>query len=232
MGRIVVFGLLALALHAIAAAAADTSVAVVSGAELLYVRRGPGTNFPAFATIERGERVEVERLEGVWAQVRLASGQNGYVHSTFLAFPGEKGATVMVLATPTAPAATLTRTQVTRTSSPAPTPSPTVTPTVVYEPTATPTPPAAALSPDAAGDSDEVKALRREVERLTTTVDTLHKRLGDWQAQPNTSAATGEHPWRTPTITVLVLIALLVGWVAGGAYGRHSERQRRNRIRF
>ncbi|HVN85010.1 MAG TPA: SH3 domain-containing protein [Candidatus Binatia bacterium] len=208
-------------LTASAVVAADTTSAVVTGAELLYVRRGPGVGFPAFATIERGERVEVERLDGVWALVHLASGQSGYVHSTFLSFPGESRATIIVPATATATPARQPET----TAGPEELPSP---------PTGSPTPTGTLgavsatvlATPEGINDVDQ---LRSDVQRLTLTVDALQHRLAE---SSSTGDPTTDHTWRSATVGVLVVLALFVGWVAGSAYGRQSERSRRSRIRF
>ncbi len=272
MYRIAVLLVLSVAFCAGALHAADTTPAIVTGAELLYVRRGPGTNFPAFATIDRGERVEVEGLEGVWAQVRLASGQTGYVHSTFLSFPGEKHTTVVVPATaavaptpaptdgpttgapslvmPTTDVPTLTTrshapTRVTppRAASATPTSTPQVTP-VASSPTSTPSEDVrggmgnAASTPErnespAAKDPDsELAALRIEVQRLTAAADSLQHRLEETAAGDAAVDLSGEYSWRSPLMGLLVIFALLVGWVAGSAYGRQRERTRRGRIRF
>ena len=41
-------------------AAAQSNTAVVTGTQRVFVRRGAGTEFPAFATLERGSVVEVQ----------------------------------------------------------------------------------------------------------------------------------------------------------------------------
>jgi uncharacterized protein YgiM (DUF1202 family) len=215
---LLVFSLLALLTAAVPAVAAETSSAVVSGAELLYVRRGPGTNFPAFATIPHGERVEVERLEGPWAFVRLSSGRTGYVYSTYLSFPGQTQATVMILTTPT--------------------PTATATPEAASTATATeaavvPNPQAPAEAAPAAVPNTDVAALRQEIQQLTATVGSLQKQLNNETATGQRALSGGVRFWLTPTsVTFLVVMALLIGWLAGSAYGRQSERSRRSRIRF
>ncbi|MBI1816854.1 MAG: SH3 domain-containing protein [Deltaproteobacteria bacterium] len=271
MYRIPVLLVLSVALCAGALHAADTTPAIVTGAELLYVRRGPGTNFPAFATIDRGERVEVEALDGVWAQVRLASGQTGYVHSTFLSFPGERHSTVVVpatvavtptsppteeattsaaSATPTTAAPTLatrthapTRVTPPRAASPTPTSTPQPTP-VASSPTPTPSEevrgaignvastPERSESPAAKDSDSELAALRIEVQRLTAAADSLQHRLEETSLGDAAVDSDTEHSWRSPLMGLLVIFALLVGWVAGSAYGRQRERTRRGRIRF
>ena len=210
--------------------AADTTSAVVTGAELLYVRRGPGVNFPAFATVERGERVEVERLEGVWASVRLPSGQSGYVHSTFLSFPGEVRATIIVpvTATPTPtqqPEPSATR-EASDTSAAA-RPSQTVAQTVEGHAAAAASPTIQSQDTPVPDGSDPA-TLHSDVQRLTVAVDALQRRLGE----SGGGSDGGDHAWHSGVVGALVVLALLVGWIGGSAYGRQSERSRRGRIRF
>ena len=204
------------------ATAAETTPAIVAGAELVYVRRGPGINFQAFATIARGQPVEVERLEGTWAFVRLPSGQTGYVHSTYLSFPGESRAAVLVMATPTP--ATTAEPEAAATANPA---------TAQPSNTAAEVGPAAEEPPAPAPPAPnvDVAALHDEIKQLTVTVNGLQKQLKEEQAAAGPH--DGEHLWLSPTsVTLLVAMALLIGWLAGGAYGRQSERSRRSRIRF
>jgi uncharacterized protein YraI len=213
------------------AQATETTAAVVTGAEMLYVRRGPGVSFPAFATIERGERVEVEKLDGVWALVRLASGQSGYVHSTFLSFPGETRATIIVPATATP---TSTRgPEPSATSGEQPTLGPTVPPPPQDDEGHTMRDDAASRAQAESTAAPEVThslaTLRSDVQRLTVAVDMLQRRLGDGSSAVD---ATTDHSWRSASVGVLVILALVVGWVGGIAYGRQSERSRRGRIRF
>ena len=211
--------------------ASDTTSAVVTGAELLYVRRGPGVTFPAFATIERGERVDVERLEGVWALVRLASGQSGYVHSTFLSFPGETRATIIVPATatptPTREAEASPTSEASTGVSTGTPPSQRANERAAPEASAASAPAQSdnAAAPDAKSD---LATLRGDVQRLTVAVEVLQRRIGD----STTGDAVGDHAWRSGAVGALVLLALLIGWMGGSAYGRQSERSRRSRIRF
>jgi len=66
----------------------QTSTATVTGADKLVVRRGPGKQFPPFASLTEGSKVEVEQVEGEWARIVTGSGQRGYVHSNFLSISG------------------------------------------------------------------------------------------------------------------------------------------------
>jgi hypothetical protein len=71
-------------------ARAEAGTAVVVGAERLFVRRGPGTEFPPFATLTKGDTVEVQEMQGEWARIMTGGGQTGYVRSNFLVLPGER----------------------------------------------------------------------------------------------------------------------------------------------
>ena len=71
-------------------AGAQTSSALVTGSELVLLRRGPGTQFPPFATLMRGTTVEVQEVQGQWVRVVTAGGQVGYIKRNYLALHGEK----------------------------------------------------------------------------------------------------------------------------------------------
>jgi hypothetical protein len=71
-------------------ACAEGGTAVVVGAERLFVRRGPGTEFPPFATLTKGDTVEVQEMQGEWARIMTGGGQTGYVRSNFLVLPRER----------------------------------------------------------------------------------------------------------------------------------------------
>jgi hypothetical protein len=73
----------------VAAASAETNSATVVGANRLVVRRGPGKQFPPFASLTEGSKVEVEEVKGEWARIVTGNGQRGYVHSNFLSIAGE-----------------------------------------------------------------------------------------------------------------------------------------------
>ncbi len=105
-------------------------MAIVTGTEKVFVRRGPGNEFPPFASIPSGSTVEVQDTLGDWTRISTASGQVGYVATQFLSFPGEPEHR------PTAIRATPTRLAPTRLAVRTPTPRPTFTITLV--PTTTP----------------------------------------------------------------------------------------------
>jgi hypothetical protein len=62
---------------------AEDTEAVVT-ARRLFLRRGPGTEFPPYSTIGEGSTVRVQEFHGKWARVTTSSGQTGYVHGDFL----------------------------------------------------------------------------------------------------------------------------------------------------
>jgi uncharacterized protein YgiM (DUF1202 family) len=70
---------------------AQTNSATVTGADRLVVRRGPGKQFPPFASLTEGSKVEVEEIQGEWARIVTGNGQRGYVHSNFLSISGDTG---------------------------------------------------------------------------------------------------------------------------------------------
>src|SRR5437870_3286473 len=58
---------------------AQSGTAVVTGADRVFVRRGPGSEFAPFATVDKGSTVEVRSVQGEWALIVTAGGQSGYV---------------------------------------------------------------------------------------------------------------------------------------------------------
>jgi len=220
------------------------NTAVVTGADRVFVRRGPGTEFPPFATLTEGSSVEVQEMQGEWSRVKTANGQVGYVHSNFLALPSEAGAA----AAPRVPAGA---------SHPQPTAAPTLRPTV-HSDTAglnglternkaleaqvsslqeeltvlknRPT-----LAPEAAAtpavSNADTEALRAELKRLTAAVEGLQQRGGNMAPGETVPAESADHSVAS-TALLLGGVGLLIGWLLGAAYGRNQERGRRSRIRF
>ncbi|MCX8072515.1 MAG: SH3 domain-containing protein [Candidatus Binatia bacterium] len=66
---------------------AQARTAIVTGTEWVFIRRGPGNQFPPFARIPSGSTVEVQEVRDDWAQIITASGQVGFIHTRFLSFP-------------------------------------------------------------------------------------------------------------------------------------------------
>ena len=70
------------------AAATDEQTArtatIVTGSGRLRVRSGPGADYDIVAYLNNGDTVTVLSVEGDWAQIRTADGQEGYVSTEFL----------------------------------------------------------------------------------------------------------------------------------------------------
>jgi len=220
---------------------AQGASAVVTGAERVFVRRGPGTEFPPFATLVQGTTVEIKEMQGEWARIATGSGQVGYVNSNFLAPRGEAEH-------PSAPAPAPGHVQPTPATSDAPSlralsernkaldaeiqSLQAQLSDVSARATAAPTP---APSPGpTTGGADQ---LRGDLSRLTVAVETLQRRLD--------AAPANESPMSSPpgpmdgapralssAAVVLGVLGLLVGWLLGSRYGRRQERGRRSRVRF
>ncbi len=214
-------------------AAAQGGTAVVTGAERLVVRRGPGKRYPPVAELSRGNTVEVQQMHGEWARIVTEQGEKGYVKSTFLVLASERrhGVPTPVADAPAAanpPASEAAKLQERNKalvgevaslrqeladlrnrceSAPAP--------------TANPAPPVPEWQP--------------EITRLATAVEGLERRIdarasgGD--AIPVAPADGGGHGV-SATAMLFAMIGILVGWLIGGTYGRKQERGRRSRIRF
>lgn len=229
-----------------AAAWAQGNTAVVTGADHVFIRRGPGTEFPPFATLMEGSTVEVQELHGEWARVLTASGQSGYVKSNFLGLPGERSA-------PAAPPGPVPA--ATRAAPPAPTPAQSQAAAVraLTEENQNLTAqvgqlqqelaalkarvevtPAATATPGAAADTDRLGA---ELARLNTAVEQLQHRLETEPPRlnvsplPNLPADAPAHVVTSTTI-LLAVVGLCLGWLLGNAYGRRQERGRRPRVRL
>jgi SH3-like domain-containing protein len=221
---------------------AQANTAVVAGAEHVFIRRGPGTEFPPFATLTEGSSVEIQGMHGEWARVLTASGQSGYVRSNFLALPGEHRAPPAVTPPRAAPAAAtparseaaavrqLTEENKSLTAQIGQLQEELAASKARAEATPVSVPTTAPADVDA-------EKLHSEVARLTTAVEHLEKRL-DAQPPPlNVSPLPNlpaEGPVRVVTSTTILLaaIGLCVGWLLGNAFGRRHERGRRPRVRL
>jgi len=211
----------------------------VTGSARVHIRRGPGTEFPALATLTMGTTLEVQEMNGEWARVLTPGGQVGYVNSNFLALPGETSTAERESppATPVAPA-----------ESPAPQESAALRGLNEQnkalgaeirrlqdelaaiknrpDPTLAPAPPAA--------DNEK---LQPELARLTSAVEALQRRLDSAPANEvgaplSSSPIDGTAHVLSPTALLLGISGLVVGWLMGRAYGRRQERTRRSRVRF
>jgi len=223
-------------------AVAQGNTAVVAGAEHVFIRRGPGTEFPPFATLSEGSSVEIQEMHGEWARVVTASGQSGYVRSNFLALPGEHGAPLATAPHRAAPpAATPARSEAAalhqlteENKSLTAQISQLQEELVALKARAEPTP---ASVPTGAPAPLDVEKLHADLARLTAAVEQLEKRLEVEPPRVNVSplpSLPADGPVRVVTSTTILLaaIGLCVGWLLGNAYGRRQERARRPRVRL
>jgi len=177
------------------------NTAVITGADRVLIRRGPGRKFPPFAALTEGSAVEVEEMQGEWSRVKTANGQVGYVHSNFLALPSEAGAA----APPAAPEAAAQPTpQPTAKPTLRPTAQPTLRPTAqptlrptpkpTLQPTALPTPQPTARSDSAALNAltEKNKALEGQVSELQAELTALKSRTPPAVEPAATAAAGGD----------------------------------------
>ncbi len=95
---------LVLLIYALPAAAAGEPVATVT-ASALNVRRGPGTNYTVMSALHAGDQVAVTGRDasGGWYQVRLGSGQAGWISAAYAQLAGDASA-LPAAAAPQAPA--------------------------------------------------------------------------------------------------------------------------------
>ena len=146
-------------------AAPALPTAVIFSTQSANVRQGPGATFPVVASAAPNTEVAVlaQSDDGLWTQIRLPNGAEGWVSASLLRLlPGEGGAPTSAPAAPTAapptntpaPTATAPPTNTTAptvtappTNTPAPTSTGTPAPTETLAPTAPPAPPTATPPP-------------------------------------------------------------------------------------
>ncbi len=240
------FVIMLLVAGALSVAGAQPNSAVVTGAQHVFIRRGPGTEFPPFATLVEGSTVEIQEMRGEWTRVLTASGQSGYVNSTFLALPSERrgrpAATVGAPARSAAAAATPARPQAAAVSA-LTEENKNLTAQVhqlqeelaALKAQAEVTPPAA--SPTAAPPAVDLDKLHDELAHLGAAVEQLNKRLEIEPPRVNVAPLSdlpvdGHGRVVTSTAILLAAIGLCVGWLVGNAFGRRQERGRRPRVRL
>jgi SH3 domain protein len=209
--------------------------AVVSGAEALNLRRGPGTESQAFAQLVRGQQVEATKVIGKWTLVRTQGGAEGWVQKQYLTFPGEQPQVEPETTPPATPARTppanraeelqqlhdeVSRLTVERDA---------LRGQLAHQP------PAAAAAADA--PRSESTRMQADIQQLLQLTQELRQMVAS-QRQPggsttqSASAPTTESDsWLMSNGWVLTT-SLIVGVLGGMVYGRAQERRRRNRIRF
>lgn len=226
---------------------AEGQPAVVEGTTQLFIRRGPGREFPPFATLTGGSQVEVQERHGTWARVTTASGQVGYVHGKYLRLLKTTSPTVSAEHSPAPPMAARTTavTPPTRRAQAAGTPTrarnaerattrPAASPTpppIDAEMTATPS---ATMVRAAQAPGSDSPSVEPEIVRLSEAVEALNRRLDQRFPLPDAGAGpTLESDSGVSGGAILLgLAGVIVGWFLGSTYQRNKERGRRSRIRL
>ena len=221
---------------------AQANTAVVAGGAHVFIRRGPGTEFPPFATLTEGSSVEIQEMHGEWARVLTASGQSGYVKSNFLSLPGEHRAppaaapprTVPPAATPARSEAAAVHQLTEENTSLTAQIGQLQEELAALKARAEVTPASVATPPPVALD---VEKLHADLTRLTAAVGQLERRLDVEPPRVSVSPLPNlpaDAPARVVTSTTILLaaIGLCVGWLLGNAFGRRQERARRPRVRL
>jgi hypothetical protein len=207
-------------------ALAEEAEAVVT-ARRLFLRRGPGTEFPPYSTIHEGSTVRVQELQGKWARVTTSSGQTGYVHGDFLRFlekAPERPAPAAAVAEAPAEAGTATGEAVQRNRELEGEVEDLSQRLKELE-----------ADPPAAAPAAESEASAAELARLTAAVASLEKRFEEALAAGSVSVV---HPNPMPdaasplngSAILFGFLGLVIGWAAG-SYVRRSDRGR-SRIRL
>ena len=215
---------------AIKGVAAESVVAAVRGAEALYVRSGPGTDYPAFATLQKGEQVRAEARSGAWVLVRVRSGEKGYVHGNFLDLPAGVQLPETAEAPTKAESSEPTHAENTPPAAEVAVDVTPMRPAAAAAVTPVPTPPAVVPTPSAA----DIAGLQADVQRLLRLTKEVHDELA---APPTLGATNGDAVGydQTPDpgpILALAGAGLVLGFMLGTVYGRRQERNRRTRVRF
>jgi len=229
-------------------AAAQERRAVITGADTVFVRYGPGMNFTPFARLNKETVVTIKGNQGEWVQIETASAQVGFVHSRYIqmlerddALPATGAAEPPADAAADAPAVGETPA-----ATPASPPLVAVSPpefqadTLGSSDSDAPAPPP--QLPMEAMDSaprpsmaDERAAITDEVRRLAAAVASLERRIADNEPIDNgfgASARADEDSGSLGSTVLLGLLCIGIGWYLGSRYGRAQERGLRARIRF
>jgi hypothetical protein len=189
--------------------------ATVRGVEAVNVRRGPGTESPAFRALARGSRVRVDEVSEQWARVILADGESGYVNVTYLQL--QPGATFPPAATHTA------------------------APPAAAAPGVTDAVPAVAggETPRPEAVEGQLAQLRERLAALESAVVT--PQAGE-PAAASGEAMRPVVPLAAPLAPpdqldigpslALAGVGLVLGFILGAIYGQRQERRRRSRVRF
>ena len=207
--------------------------ALVRGTSALKVRRGPGPQYPAFARLQREDRVEVKKIEGDWASIRTASGAVGWVHRDYLRFPAGLPSREAAAAPPAPPPETAPETaagaMTGEPSEPDAQPQLAAVAESLAKPGAEPqTAPADGAQPPFAAD------IQNELQRLVRLTEEVHARVEAMRTSPSPAGSSddADDARHLATTAWLLVIGVLFGAFVGSAYGRQRERRRRTRVRF
>jgi hypothetical protein len=229
VGWVLILGWAVLVLAPVVTESAAAERGVVKGASAVNVRRGPGTGHRAFAALAEGDEVEVVRVDGVWAVVRMRDGTEGYVRKDYLALrpgvePSAAGRVPAAISDPGDPSSTSLQPEAPR--------------EVGERLTAEETSPrelvnTGVVSSQAAEvpGSTEPVAPQDDLQRLIRMTEELHRMVAELGNHRHGGREAAPEPWLVSNGWVLVLGALFGGFI-GAAYGRAQERRRRTRVRF
>jgi hypothetical protein len=190
----------------------------------------------------------VVKVEGRWATIRTPGGAEGFVHRSYLSYPGGQ-----------APPEVAVSPRIEVNTQPSPTPAPRAesipTPASAADPMRTLREENARLSAEVNALRDQLAAraveaapapasaagtvapnqeLRGDVQRLLQMTEEIRSLA---RARPSEGGDTGAAPlpsgdsWLASNGWVLAA-SVVVGGLLGSVYGRFQERRRRNRIRF
>jgi SH3 domain-containing protein len=208
----------ALALLVMTEATSIAEQAEISGTANVYLRSGPGADYPTVGVLNAGDRVTIVGTQGVWTRVATADARVGYLNRRFL--------------TPTTESPEETSsTKDTAVAGPAERPSP------------APSPAAEARKPELAA---EMAALRAEISELKQKIEEQRDQQGsETYPEASTTPIARTPPVAIQTtndpvtareqgvgVLAVAMLCLIIGWVLGSTFTRRRSRSQRSRLRF
>lgn len=215
--------------------------AIVAGADMVFVRRGPGMNFPPFARLNKDSVITIKGHQGEWVQIETASAQTGFVHSRYLTLlDQEEGA---LPGTPPAAASEASPSPLEEDADAENGGADGDAPWLVDT---APAPEILAVAPVDGGVSPwhpphrtsmaaERAAIAEEVRALAAAVASLERRIVDNEPIDDGFGRARQESDSGSVLGGAVLLGLLctaLGWFLGSRYSRAQERGRQARIRF
>jgi hypothetical protein len=205
----------------VAARANAAGTGVIRGAESVNVRAAPSLDGAAFAALQKGTSVRVERVVGAWALITLPGGRQGYVKAAFVDLPADVERVEIAEPTPASPA------------NAAP---------VAVAPAAPVVDPARqeALEQEVAHLRDRLAAIESSVATPGSAQSddaAAARRIADAEptyvaGAPLPTAIPPAEPQEIGPSLALAGVGLVLGFLIGAAYGQRQERNRRTRVRF